>query len=320
MSPSAKVRRACRSLRFRVRPFQRVGATLGAAAVAPIVPTRLDPVLSRTISRAHLAIAPRTRDRLIERMRRNVGADSGLDLSDAADDYWLQRVETRWGQARAISITGWNPEVALTGLEHLEAAHLAGKGTILWRVSSHCAIPLNQALAREGFPAVHLSRTDHLLLGSGPLFKERIGPKVAPILRRGEEAPLLERVAFTDNSAPSAIRRLVTVLRGNGLVTIVGDLSTGRRNHPVMINNEEISLANGGAKLSVTTGAALLPVTVTRTAPLRYRVDVLPPLVAPSDARRDAAVVSLIEQFAVVVADLIRLDPSQWSQWRGQTS
>jgi lauroyl/myristoyl acyltransferase len=219
-----------------------------------------------------------------------------------------------------MSITGWKPEVELRGLEHLETARQRGAGTILWRVSCHCAIPLNQALAREGFPAVHLSRTNHLLLNSGAFFNERVGPRVAPLLRRGEEAPLLDRVAFTDETAASATRRLIKVLRANGLVTIVGDLGTGRGRHPVMINNEEVALANGGAKLSVTTGAALLPVTMTRTAPLRYRVDVLPPLIAPSGVGRDEAVISLIEQFADIVADLIRRDPPQWPRWRGPTS
>ncbi len=319
-NPLAEARRAYFWTRAHVRPYQRVAATFAAAAAAPIVATPFDPVLTRTISRLHLAIAPRRRRRLVERMKRNLGTTSNLDLSRAATDYWLQRVETRWGQARGISITGWKPVVELTGAEHLEAARGQGKGTILWRVSCHCAIPLNQALAREGYPAVHLSRRNHLLLSGGTFFKERIGPKVAPILRRGEDAPLLERVAFDNKTAASATRRLVNVLRDNGLVTIVGDLSTGKRSHTVMVNNEEFRLANGGAKLSVTTGAALLPVTLTRTGPLRYRVDVLPPLAAPADAERDAAVVSLIEQFAEIVADVIRSDPSQWPRWRGPTS
>lgn len=320
MSPVAKARRRYFWARAHVRPYQRIGASFAGAAIAPAVPTRLDPVLTRTVSRLHLAIAPRRKHRLVERMERNLGSDSTADLPQAAAAYWLQRVETRWGQARGISITGWNPEVELTGLEHLEAAQREGRGAILWRVSCHCAIPLNQALARAGFPPVHLSSTNHLLLNTGTFFTKRVGTKVAPILRRGEDAPLLERVAFDDKSATSATRRLVAVLRGNGVVTIVGDLTAGRKRVPVMINNDQIPLANGGAKISLSTGAALLPVTVTRIAPLRYRVDVLPPLVAPAGTTRDAAVTSLVEQFAEIVADVIRRDPSQWPRWRGPSS
>lgn len=319
-SSSTRARRVYRRTRTGIRPYQRVGATLTAAAVAPLVPTKLDPVVTRTVSRLHLALAPGRQRKVAARMKRNLGTDASIDFDEAASDYWLQRVETRWGQARGISPTGWNPEVDLVGIEHLDAARACGRGTILWRVSGHCAIPLNQALADAGYPAVHLSRSDHLLVTYGGRFDTRVGPKVAPILRRGEDAPLLERVIFDDDTARSATRRLVEVLRANGLVTIVGDLPTGRRRHSVTVNAETFQFANGGAKLSLTTGAALLPVTVTRTAPLRYRIDVMPPLVAQSDVGRDTAAISLIEQFADVVADVIRRDPSQWPRWRTVTS
>jgi lauroyl/myristoyl acyltransferase len=112
----------------------------------------------------------------------------------------------------------------------------------------------------------------------------------------------------------------MSVLAENGVVTIVGDLSTGRRVHPVTVNRETVPLANGGARLSCKTGAALLPVTLSRTGPLRYRVDILEPLIAPDGLGTDKAVVSLIEQFAEILADFVRRDPAQWPKWRGPTS
>lgn len=312
---------AWRRMRVEARPYHRIAATLGAALVSPAVPRSLDPALTRTISRIHLALVPRRRDRVAGTMGRHLGLDSDCDTSAAASAYWLQRVETRWGQARGVSPTGWRPPVEITGLHHIADSVAAGRGTILWRISSHTATPLNQVLAAHGFAPVHLSKANHLMAARDNRLWRFVGPRVGPILWRPEVAALDERVEYGDGASPAAaMRRLMTALADNKVVTIVGDLATGSKVHPVQVNSEEIRLANGGARLAVRTGATLIPVSLSRTGPLRYRADVMPPLVVPAGAGTDEAVQSLIEQFAQVLADYIRRDPSQWPKWRGPIS
>ncbi len=254
-------------------------------------------------------------------MAEHLGPDDERDIRAESADYWLQRVETRWGQARGISVAGWKPDVEINGLHHLVEADAAGRGTILWRISGHTAIPLNQALAANGFAPVHLSKANHLMATRDNRLWRFVSPKAGPILRRAEDAPLRARVEYGNDSSPaSAMRRLMSALSDNEVVTIVGDLASGRKVHEVTVNNEKLALANGGARLAVKTGAALIPVSLSRTGPLRYRVDILEPLIAPEGAGTDAAVESLIEQFAELLGEFIRRQPSQWPKWRGPVS
>ena len=305
--------------RVEIRPYQRITTTLAAAGIAPLVPRRLDPALTRVVARLSLALMPRRQRRVAERMAEHLGPDRDNIAESAA--YWLQRVETRWGQARGISVAGWKPNVEINGLHHLVEADAAGRGTILWRISSHTAIPLNQALAAHGFAPVHLSKSNHLMATRDNRLWRFVSPKAGPILRKAEDAPLRARVEYGNGSSPaSAMRRLMSALSDNEVVTIVGDLASGRKVHEVTVNHQKLRLANGGARLAVKTGAALIPVSLSRTGPLRYRVDIVEPLIAPDGVGTDAAVESLIEQFADVLGEFIHRQPSQWPKWRGPTS
>ena len=307
--------------RVEVQPYQRILATLGAAAVAPVVPRRLDPAITRTVSALHLALLPRRRRQVADQMATFLRQED-RDFTEESTEYWLQRVESRWGVARGIWASGWKPAVEITGLHHITESATKGRGTILWRISGHSAIPINQVLADHGFAPVHLSKSNHLMVRRDDRLWRFVGPRVGPVLWRPEVAPLKERVQMGDGvSAVAATRRLMAALKDNEVVTIVGDLrGAGRKVHQVQIHNGKLRLPNGGAKLAVKAGAALLPVSVSRTGPLRYRVDVHEPLTVPTDVGTNEAVVSLIEQFADVVADFVGSNPSDWSKWRGWTS
>ncbi len=303
-----------------MRPYQRFAATIGAAAIAPMVPQRLDPTLAKALSRAHLALFPGRRRLVADRMRSNLGTDTDRDPAADASAYWLQRIETRWGQARGISVAGWKPAVEVSGLEHLRAALAGGKGAILWRISGHSAIPLNQGLAASGFAPVHLSRQNHLIFARDNRLGRATAPTIGRIVRRPEVAPLRERVVIGERSPAAAMRRLMSALEQNLVVTIVGDLPSGSKVVDAAVNQSTFTFANGGARLAVRTGAPLLPVSISRKGPLRYRVDIMEPLMAPVGASSTDAVASLIEQFAAVLAGYIRHDPSQWVKWRDPTS
>lgn len=313
-------KRAISAVRLVVRPYQRVAATTASAAVSYLVPQRLDPLVTAAVTRGFLTALPRRRTFVADRMALQLPDVDRAELLDAADRFWLQRVETRWGGARGLTRRGWSPSVELVGVERITAARDLGRGVILWRVSSHSAIPLNHALAAHDLAPVHLSRDDHLLRYSNDPLWVRLRPHAAALVRRGEERLLAERVEMTRRGTSAAMKRLITVLGQNAVVTIVGDLSTGRKRHRVSVNGAEIELANGGARLALKTGAALLPVVVERVGPMRYRVVVGEALVAPAGLGGGDAAAALIEQFAAVLAPWIRSDPSQWPKWRAALS
>ena len=305
--------------RYELRPYQRTAATLGAAAIAPVVATRFDPVLTSTVTKIFLRLLPQRRATVAASMAVDLNADP-TELLRAADRYWLQRVETRWGQARGISLTGWRPSVDLHGADHIFRALERGNGVILWRVSGHSAIPLNQALVDAGLAPVHLSSRGHLLLARPSRLWRFVGLKVAPLLRRGEDRLLRERIEINPRSAAGATRQVVAALAENSVVTIVGDLKSGAKTHTLQVNSATLKLANGGAKIAERTGAALLPVTVRRVGPLAYRIDVHDKLRVDPDSNARTRVEQRIEGFAAVLADFIKSDPAQWPKWRAPLS
>lgn len=308
------------SIRNVIRPYQRVAATGTSAVISYVIPKRLDPVLTSVVTRCFLTALPMRRTFVADRMAVQLDDVDRATLLDAADRFWLQRVETRWGGARGTTRRGWSPSVELIGIEHIVTAKEKGRGVILWRLSSHSAIPLNLALSNSGHAPVHLSRQDHLLRACNDRLWQRIRPQAAAFVRRGEERLLAERVEMTGRGTSAAMKRLMTVLGENAVVTIVGDLPSGRKRHRVQVNATQLEFANGGARLAVKTGAALLPVLVHRVGPMQYRIEVKKPLIAPDEARSDAAVESLIEQLGEILGSWLRHDPAHWPKWRAALS
>jgi lauroyl/myristoyl acyltransferase len=301
-------------IRRRARPFQRVLATLLAAAVAPLVPSRLDPFLTTTVSSRYLALLPQRRTVVAKRMAEHLGLPAD-DLQQRAADYWRHRVETRWGQARAISIGDWKPTIDVAGGEHLDAALAAGRGAILWTVSPHSGIPLFAAMEQRDTPVAALSQYNHGLLVGQAFFDARVGPAVSPLMWRGENRHLGERVVLTATNTTAALRRLLDVLASNGVVKITGDLDNGHAPQSVTVNRADLRIATGAARLAQRSGAALLPVTVTFRSVNRVQIEILAPLAVPTGSGK-AASAELVERFAGIVAEFVRADPAQWPKWR----
>lgn len=152
---------------------------------------------------------------------------------------------------------GWSPALRLEGGQHLAAALATGRGAILWVMPTVFQwLVTKRALFEAGYPVHHLSSPYH-----GFSTTSRLGAQlVNPIRTRIEDRYLAERVMLgRDGGAQSALRRLTTVLRGNGIASIAVAAS-GARVIAAPFLGGSLLAARGAPHLAARTGAALLPV------------------------------------------------------------
>ena len=109
----------------------------------------------------------------------------------------------------------------------------------------------------------------------------------------------------------SAVPRLISVLRENGVAALLTDLARGSGVEVEMFEHR-VDLAAGPASLAIRTGAALLPVGVWSTGPSRYHGRVEPEIIHESSGDRKRDVAELTQRLARTFEKLIRAHPDQW--------
>ena len=167
----------------------------------------------------------------------------------------------------------WTPRTSIVGMEHVDAARIAGRGAILWVppfVGS--AVVTKLTCAAHGLPIVHLSRWSH---GSS---RSRIGMALLNRYQlQAEKRFLKERVIIGEGDAGiAATRRLAQHLRENGIVTITVAAEGAAVELPFM--EGRIRIANGAVKLARQTGAALIPAVTRRQTNGSFITYLEPPL------------------------------------------
>jgi len=116
-------------------------------------------------------------------------------------------------------------------------------------------------------------------------------------------------VAHSDQGARAALRGL----RDNRPVAILGDRLTGGPTVPVTFFGRAVVLPQGPWRLSLATGAPILPTFVNRQNNGEFTLEIGTPLnSAPSNARADR-VAALAQVWASQLETRVRLDPSQWA-------
>lgn len=206
--------------------------------------------------------------------------------------------------------SGWNPEIELHGRRHIDTALEAGHGAILWiQPLVFSELVTKMALFRSGIPVTHLSRFDH------GLSRSRIGARLMNWIWTASEVRYLkERLVLYPEDETTALRRLVSELRDNGVVSItVG--RQARRVCRLPFMGGDLYLAEGPARLSVKTGAPLLPVFSLRIDRNRYVTQIHPPLLPTADARGAKIVESMLKEYAENLASYVRRAPDQYQWW-----
>ncbi|WP_128345973.1 hypothetical protein [Mesorhizobium sp. M4B.F.Ca.ET.013.02.1.1] len=212
---------------------------------------------------------------------------------------------------------GWNPAIALQGIEHLEAAQNAGHGAVLWIAHfSFNALAAKIAFARAGFEVFHVSRPEH------GFTKSRFGIRFLNPIRIGAELRYAAGRVVIDRADPAAsMNEARRLLRANKFVSITAGAWEGEVLVTARIGESGIEVASGAPRLARIAGAPLLPVFVGRddsTGQLHVVVE------RPIDLARHRDKAEMIQGAAQEFADrhlpYLQSWPHQWRDWEKLTA
>ena len=290
-------------------------ATAGAAAITSITPTSLDARFSAGLHAIFVRLRPNRVVRIARRIEDLLGDGPEADVSpesmQQAISYFQNRIEIRWGEARGAGLRPWAPEVSIEGLEHLARSLERGKGAILWRMSFTSATIVNSALSQRGFDLIHLSSTRHRRSNDSWWMRK----VAAPFYTRSEARWLHRRVLRGEGLG--YLLELRDELLRNGVVTIVGDLTSARHTETHKIGNTARPIPTGAPSLAHSTGASLHTCVAIRTAPFSYCLTIGPDLEVSGIESKPEARRWATAEFAAEVDRQLRSNTAS-SMWWGR--
>ncbi len=243
-------------------------------------------------------------------MRTALPGLSEAEAGQVAEQHYRLLVELWWGRFRGLKKFGWQPEIALEGRVHLDAARDCGQGVVLWCSRFADNAVFLRGLWQHGVPVVHLSNEAH-----GSPDRSRFGVRCAGRLYRQAEDPYVaERVEIPRDGSLGYMRVLLERLRDRAVLSIVGE-NRGRQNIPGTLLGREVQFASGAPALAWTSGAALLTAHVIRVAPFHYRVLIEPAVDADRTVGRRAFVQEAVGEFLRRLERMVTRHPSDWLAW-----
>jgi lauroyl/myristoyl acyltransferase len=205
----------------------------------------------------------------------------------------------------------WRPRILLRGRQHVEDALRAGEGGVLWIAPfTFSDLVTKMALHSAGFAVSHLSRTEH---GFSP---SRFAVRVLnPIWISAERRYLAERLVISEAGPVPALRTMMRRLRENRLISITVTALPGQRSHSAPFLNGRLRVAQGAPLLACRTNAALLPVFTVRMPDGAFATTIERPLEVAPDLDEQAAVQSLVAQYATLLESYALRWPDQYRGW-----
>jgi KDO2-lipid IV(A) lauroyltransferase len=251
----------------------------GLGSLGHLVDRRHREVALRNLELALPAIAADERDRLVRECFRHFGAA----LCDAISSTRFDAVEI----CRRFTLEGW---------QHLEEAERQGRGIVV--LSAHIGY-------WEIMPPV-------IGLYRGPI-SIVVRPADNPWLDR-ELGALRERFGNSTIPKRSAARRMLATLRGGGRVGILIDQRVqAREGIAVPFFGRPALTSPILARMSLRTGAPVVPISAYPEPGGRYRL-VVGPAIAPPEGGKDdePTVAALTRRYLEAAEDDIRAHPSMW--------
>jgi lauroyl/myristoyl acyltransferase len=233
---------------------------------------------------------------------------AGVPARTAADYYLSTLYEEALQVFRLYRLGGWQPTIEVTGIEHLQQAHEAGKGAVVWSsIFAYQATINKMALHQAGFPLNYLSDPHHGLF----LFNIE---RLHQLVQRAEERNLQSRVVIRRKPAIEATRVLRQLLAENKVVGItLGDEASQLIQMPFF--GGVLIVPSGPLNLSRVSGAPLLPSFTIQETSERFRVEINPP-VQFAGASRQEQLAAGAAQYASLLEGYVRRYPLLWSGWR----
>jgi lauroyl/myristoyl acyltransferase len=204
----------------------------------------------------------------------------------------------------------WSPSFQIEGFEHVNDALHAGAGAVLWVADfAYSSLLAKMALTEAGIWVNHLSRREH------GFSRTRFGMKfLNPLQVKAENRYLNERLVM-DEYPESQLRPILQCLKSNEVVSITAG-NWARQTVQTRMFDGTLELAMGPARLSMISGAPLLPVFLTPGNEGAYDLCIERPLTAPDGVSRDVALEEIASRYAGLLAGYIRRFPYQWRGWR----
>jgi KDO2-lipid IV(A) lauroyltransferase len=188
------------------------------------------------------------------------------------------------------------------GMEYFQRAFGLGRGVIVITGHIGCWELLPPYFASRGYPASVVARRMKV---------DRLNDRLVQI-RASCGVTTIDR-----NARP---RRMVEVLRRGEVLGILIDQHTSVPGMYVPFFGRPAFTPTAVAKLSMMTGAPVLPMAVFLGARARHTIHVLPALRSSEFSERADAIRDLTERASLAVEELIRIDPKQWvwfhHRWR----
>lgn len=204
---------------------------------------------------------------------------------------------------------GWNPEIQLHGLEHIEAGLRRGRGVILWIAPFTADLITKIALYRVSYLVSHLSLWRHGY--SDTRFGMRF---LNPIRTTIEERYLRELVVIAPDSSKAALMTLRERLRANGIISISA-MSSGKRPAVVPFLNGSISLGVGAPYLAYQAKSVLLPVFPVEEDDGRFTVVIAPPLAKEGTCLIQEFLNWATREYVSLLEPYVLEKPGQWHGW-----
>ncbi len=238
--------------------------------------------------------------------RRAVEGNLRIVLPDATDSRidkearWVFRnfakYLTEFFRFRHFDKEFFDTNMAMFGLEHVDAALAAGKGCIVssahlanWELGAAC-------LSIMGGKTMTVSVAMH-----------RYG-KINELFMRERESMGL-RVADMEKGAA---RTMLRALHRNEVVGVMGDRDPTEQGVMVEFFGKPCRFPQGPARLSLATGAPIVPAFCLRRTNDSFTMVFLPPIPIATEGDRDEKVRKMAQNFANIIAEQISFHPEQW--------
>jgi KDO2-lipid IV(A) lauroyltransferase len=197
---------------------------------------------------------------------------------------------------RHFDLDWFKVNMAMFGMNHIEDALAEGKGCIVssahlsnWELGA-------AALSILGGKKITASVAMHRYGKINDLFRrERTGKGI--------------RVADMEKDAA---RVMLHALRRNEIVGVMGDRDPTEQGVMIEFFGRPCRFPQGPARLSLATGAPVVPVFCLRRSNDSFSMMFLPPIPIATEGTREERVRAMTQRFADIIAETIKLFPEQW--------
>lgn len=111
----------------------------------------------------------------------------------------------------------------------------------------------------------------------------------------------------------NAARAMLRALRRNEVVGVMGDRDPTQQGVMVEFFGRPCRFPQGPARLSLATGAPIIPAFCLRRSNDSFSTVFLPPIPIPEEGDRDERVQKMAQSFADIIAETIRVYPELWA-------